>query len=180
MILGIDVGIRNLAYCRRNHKRLHSIEIIDLLELYNEKFALNKRYNNLTYKDVHHMHALVFKEIFTKTFIDSLHHVNIENLPPRSKKKIWLLTHLIFSTFSRHENIQVNFIHGQKKFIPRKDYILSTPIDNYMKFLNNYKSRKLLSTQIFKAFMAEQKICIHALGNKLDDAADALLLTYCS
>lgn len=186
MILGVDVGIRNFAYCIRdsNKKLFKCVEVIDFFDLEIEEFPRRKRKNSikqLKSTDIHDYTQILFKHIFTSTFMSKIESVKIESLPHRCNRKVWLLTHLVYSRMQELKNrslpfLRVSFVHGKKKY-DRHLFLLSFYQQLDLRS-RSYQIRKQNSVTIFLAVTRHFKICVNALGPKLDDAADAYLLTF--
>ena len=170
-VLGIDVGVRNFAYCVRGTYGPRVIEIIDLLQDFNAKFDKKKTFNTLNYDDMHVLIDIILTDYFNVHFMHQYNvtSIRIESMPPKSKKKIWLLCHLIFHVLRRVVQ-DTKLVHGKLKYTSQYKMM---PVK-----LNTYKKRKKYSESIFVDYMERNHIRYEALGKKLDDAADAFLLTF--
>jgi hypothetical protein len=183
MILGIDVGICNFAYCVRDeHDGLRTIELLNLIDEYKTHSRRKRQFRTLTYDDVHRLIDVLRDTIFTDSFMKKykINIVRIECFPSKSIKKLWLFAHLLFSFF-RTRVTDTALVHGKKKLYIREELSLFQNIvteSDYRRMLLEYETRKELSVLIFGAYMKSQKINMDVLGSKLDDVADAFLLTY--
>ena len=175
MILGIDVGFRNFAYCIRDANSIRVVEVVDLI---GEYCCRGKTMNSLTYIDIYKMTTMVVSYIFQQT--DRVIRVRIEHMPSQGRRKLWMFAHLLnFHIRQIYQGIDCMLVHGKKKYQYHREleHIQNT-IENYMSCLQTYTNRKQLSVRIFVKYLESKEINYDGLGSKLDDAADAFLLTF--
>lgn len=180
VVLGIDVGLVNFAYCVRDkttRREIRKIENVDLVELYNDTRKHrrgSKTFRKLTYDNIHQICAIVFSHVLTPQLVKNVDAIRIECMPPKSKKKIWLLSHLIFQYCTTAFQVSCRLVHAKKKFECHKHLV-----PHFLQRTKTYEGRKSVATKLFLDFMRAKDIDPAPLGPKLDDVADAFLLTYC-
>lgn len=170
-ILGIDIGIRNFAYCVRGTYGPEIMEIVDILEIYNT-YNTKKTFNEISYEDIHVFKDIIMTKYFNILFFEKykVTSIRIESMPIKSSKKLWLFSHIIYGSLRKCVD-NTKFIHGKLKYTSK----LSNPLPEN---LNTYSKRKKYSKEVLVQYLKFNMVDYTKLGKKLDDVADAFLLTY--
>lgn len=184
VVLGIDIGLRNLAVCELEfHVSTKTYGIkkwinIDILSY----FPHCKTVRDVKDSDYHLLGEWFISELYTPSYIrNNIHHIAIERQPSgrTSSYRMNIFSHILYQRFvqlrfkirSGCVLSSVRFVGGNCKY--NKNWLATTKLTK----AKTYKGRKTLSIHICQYFLTQYHLTFPPTRTaKMDDVADAFLL----